>query len=260
VSDVTLVFSQARFGLVAFIRNPRALVFTIVFPVFFLVLFNSIFGSQTTEFQGSEVKVSNYFTPGILAYSIMMPTWSTLAISITTQREQGILKRLRGTPMPPWVFILGQIVQSLVVVSIMSIVVILIGWLAFGAGLHAETLPGLVIYIVLGVVAFCSLGLAVTSVIKSADAAATIAPMSAVILSFISGVFFPVQELPTWLVDIGLVFPLAHLADGLQSVYNPSTTGTALSASNVAILAGWGLAGVLVAARSFKWEPQAARG
>jgi ABC-2 type transport system permease protein len=118
---------------------------------------------------------------------------------------------------------------------------------------------GLVVYAVLGTATMCALGIAVSAFCPNADAAGTIGPFSAVILSFISGVFIPVDQLPDWLEQVGRVFPLFHLAQGLQVTFGVSS-GTGLSGDNVAVLALWAIASAVAAARNFKWEPQSARG
>ena len=97
-----------------------------------------------------------------------------------------------------------------------------------------------------------------TSILPTAEAAATIAPFTAVLLSFISGVFIPVEQLPNWLEEIGRVFPLAHLAEGLQTTLAPGATGSGLSGENLGVLGLWAVVGLVVAVRRFRWEPQAA--
>jgi ABC-2 type transport system permease protein len=263
MSDVALVLRQTRYGLLTTARNPRVVVFNVLFPIVLLVLFNSIFASgndKTTEFSGGEISTDAYFTAGIAAYAIMMSSFSTIAISLTTQRESGQLKRLRGTPMPAWTFIAGQMVRSIVLVVVMVAALLAIGHFAYDVEVRGETLVGFLVYVALGTATMAALGMALTVVAPTADAASTIAPFGAVMLAFVSGVFVPVETLPNWLEEVGRVFPLYHLADGLQTTMASGTTGTGLSGTNVAVLAAWGLGGLITAARHFRWEPQAARG
>jgi ABC-2 type transport system permease protein len=259
MADVAVALKQTRYNLVETFRNSRVLVFTIVFPVVMLVLFNSIFASgdnKTVEFAGGSISTDAYFTAGILGYAIMMSSFSTLAIGITTKRESGALKRMRGTPMAPWTFIAAEIVRSIVLVVIMAVLLLLIGHLAFDVRIPGEGLVGLVVYIALGTASLAALGIAITVFLPNADAASTVAPFSAVILSFISGVFIPVDTLPDWLEEVGRVFPLYHIAEGLQTTLVDGDGGTGLDGGNVAVLAVWGLAGIAIAARRFRWEPQ----
>ena len=133
MSDAGLVARQTAFTVVGFRRNSRALVFTVLMPIVLLVLFASVFGGndQTTKFAGLTITVDAYYTAGIAAYSIMLAGFSTLMISTVTARERGLLKRYRGTPMPPWVFLTTQILQSMLTIVIMVVVLLVIGRVAY---------------------------------------------------------------------------------------------------------------------------------
>jgi ABC-2 type transport system permease protein len=263
MSDRGIVLAQARMAILVALRTPRALVFTVFFPLILLVLFNSLFnhgGSETTTLP-SDVKLSAqaYFTAGIVAYSVALSTFTTLAVSLTTQRENGQLKRYRGTPMPPWTFIAGQIVRAEAQALAMAAILLAIGAVAYGVPVPASTFPAFVLYLLLGTATLCSLGIALSAFTPTADAASTVAPFSVVILSFISGVWIPVDQLPSWLESVGQVFPLYHLALGLQTTLAPGAGGSGLEAGNVVALAIWALVGVRIASRRFRWEPQASR-
>jgi ABC-2 type transport system permease protein len=134
-----------------------------------------------------------------------------------------------------------------------------IGVIVFGVDLSAEHAIGLLVYLALGIAVFAALGIAVTVFTPTVDSASAVGPFAVVMLSFISGVFIPVDQLPHWLESVGKVFPLYHLADGLQTSLLTGGGSTGLSAANVAVLALWGLAGFVIATRRFRWEPQAAR-
>jgi ABC-2 type transport system permease protein len=259
MSDVGLVITQARYGFKSLVRTPRVLVFSVFFPILLLVLFNSIFATgknATVRFHGRSIDTATYFTAGIIAYAVMTSAFSTLAIAITARRERGELKRLRGTPMPPWTFMVSQVLRSVVTVALMVIGLLLIGRLAFNVSIPGKTVGGLVVYLVLGTATMCTLGIALTALTPTEETASTVAPFAAVILSFVSGVFIPINSLPDWLQQVGRIFPLYHLADGLQNTFFPTGGGIGLQGSNVASLAVWGLAGLIVAVRRFKWEPQ----
>jgi len=262
VGDLGLVLVQARYALVGLFRTPRAVVFGVIFPPLLVVIFNSIFtssgGSDTTHFAGTSLDTESYFTAGIMAYAITLTSFSTLAITLTSQRESGQLKRYRGTPVPAWTFIAALVVRSIALVCL-TVVAVLVAGAAYGATLPAGGIVGLVVYVVLGTTTMCALGIALTALTPTAEAAGAIAPFSAVLLSFVSGVFIPIDQLSSTLADIGRVFPLAHLAEGLQLSY-AATSGTGLDGGDVLALALWALAAVVVAARRFRWEPQAARG
>jgi ABC-2 type transport system permease protein len=229
--------------------------------VVLLVLFGEIFakGSNTfTRVDGMRIKTVAYYTAGITAYAIMMQTFASLAITVVSQRETGQLKRLRGTPMRSWTFIAAYVLRSIVSVGVALVVLYAVGVLAFGVHLHAAGVVGLVVYAALGTIALGALGLALTAVCPTADAASAVGPFAAVILAFISGVFIPLKALPGWLQTVGKIFPLEHLASGLQQGLVVGATGTGLTAANVGVLLAWAAVGLVVAAVGFRWEPQAA--
>jgi ABC-2 type transport system permease protein len=258
VSDLALAFRQAGYGLKTLSRNPRALVFGVIFPVILLVMFSSIFangGDETTRVNGEEIGADAYFTAGMIAYAIMFAAFSNVAIALTAQRESGLLKRFRGTPVPAWTFIAAQVLRSIVQVAVVTAALLAVGIIAYGVDLSSNGVLELVVFVVLGTAALCALGVAITAITTTPDSASTIAPFTTVMLAFVSGVFIPIDQLPDSLVEIGRVFPLAHLAEGLQAAFG---TGDAhLSGKNVAVLGLWGVAGIIVAARRFQWQPRA---
>ncbi len=262
MGDLGLVAVQARYSLVALFRTPRAVIFGVVFPPLLVVIFNSIFaksgGPDVVHFDGTTLSNESYFTAGIMAYAITLSSFSTLAITLTTQRESGQLKRYRGTPVPAWTFIAALVARS-IALTCLTVAATFAAGAAYGASISGAGVIGLVVYAVLGTATMCALGIALTSVAPTAEAASAIAPFSAVLLSFVSGVFVPIDQIGSTLADVGRVFPLAHLAEGLQLSF-AATGGTGLDAGNVAALAGWAAIGVVVATRRFRWEPQAARG
>jgi ABC-2 type transport system permease protein len=262
MADALLVLRLTRYGLLGLARNRRVVIFTIVFPVILLVLFASVFGDEgdTIDIGSITVPVDAYFTAGITAYAIMTSAFSTVAIGLTSQRESGQLKRLRGTPLPSWAFIAAQILRALVLVTMMTVVLFLIGVLAYGVDITAKGVAGIVVAVLLGTAAFAALAVALTTVTPTAEAASTVAPFTGVLLGFISGVWIPIDQLPDWLVEVGRVFPLAHLAESLQRAVAEPSLGTGLTGENVAVMAAWGIAGIVIAARGFRWEPQTHRG
>lgn len=263
MSNAAIVLTQARYAISVGLRTRRTILLSALFPVILLVLFNSIFtkgGNQTTTLpNGLKLDVQAYFTAGLLAYAATLSTFTTLAVVMTTKRENGELKRFRGTPMPAWSFVAAWILRALAQVALMAVLLIGVGVIFYGVTVPASTIPGLLVYLVLGAAVMCALGIAVTAYTPTVDAASAIGPFSVVILSFFSGVWIPIDTLPHWLQDVGKVFPLFHLAEGLQTTLAPGAAGIGLSGSNVAVLAVWGAGAIAIAARRFRWEPLAAR-
>lgn len=250
---VGLGLAQARYSLRGFLRDPRALVISVIMPLFLVVILNTIFRGKT-EFGGVKVPVGSYYTASISAYVVMMTGFGSMLLNITTARERGLLKRFRGSPMPAWVYLFSQILQTLVIVLTTVVVLVVVGIAFYDVRLSGRVVLDLLVYVVVGTSAFSALGLATTRFCVTTDAASALGPFSTVVLSFISGVFVPVALMPRWLVDLGKFFPLEHLAHGLQAAVLINSGG-GISYGDLAILAAWGFAGLLAALRLFRWEP-----
>ena len=253
---MTLVLHQARFDLLAFTRNRQGRFFTLVLPVLFLVIFVSVFGNDKIGPQ--HVKASTYYVPGLAALGVIAGSFVNLVISITAQRESGVLKRRRSTPVPAWVLIAGRALTAIVVALAVMTVLLLIGRFAYGVRLPTRTLPGVIVTGVLGAVAFCCLAYALSTAIHSADSAQPMVQAIMLPLYFISGVFIPNVSLPAWLRDVARVFPVQHLADGLHHAFDPATAGAGIVWSDIGVLALWGAAGLAVALTRFTWTPSTA--
>ena len=255
MNDVSLSLAQTRYALRGFLRDPSALGFTVFFPILLLLLFNAIFKGSTT-FNDVHVHAPSYYTASIVAYDIMLVSFSSLLIRVTTNRERGLLKRFRGTPMPSWVYLFSEIARTVVVVALTVAVLVAVGTSFYRVHLSAHMLLGLLTYLVVGVICFSAMALALTRVCATSDSASAIGPLVATILAFLSGVFIPVAVMPTWMLDLGKVVPLEHLARGLQSgILIPGSTG--ITWGDFGIMALWGAVGLVVAVRTFRWEPLA---
>jgi ABC-2 type transport system permease protein len=258
MSDIALVLSQTRYALISTSRNPRAVVFSLAFPVILLVLFNEIFvsGNDTTKVAGETISASSYFTAGMIAYSMGLLCFTQPLVALTAQRERGQLKRVRGTPVPAWTFISAQVLRSVLLAVVVGGVMLVMGVVFWNVDLTARTVPGFVVMLFLGTGTLCALGVGMTSFTTTEDTASSIGPFTMVMLSFISGIFIPIDQLPGWLQEIGRIFPLYHLAQGLQLTVAGAKSGIGLNANDVASLVIWGIAGIVIASRRFLWEPQ----
>lgn len=250
-----MVVHQARYDLTAFRRDPASVFFTAVLPVIFLSVLVAVFGGERLEGRG--VRLSTYYVPGILALAVVSGTFVNLAMAITTLREDGVLKRLRGTPLPPWVLIAGRVVSALALTAVVTVVLLLVGRLGYGVSLPGRTLPGFVLALLVGTAAFSCLGIALTGVIPSTSAASAITNAIVLPLYFVSGTFFPSESIPPFLTAVADVFPIKHLAAALFTSFDPATTGTGVATGDLAVVAVWGLVGAVVATRTFRWAPRA---
>lgn len=248
----TQVLSAAKFALLSFRRNPAATFFTVVFPLLFLVIFGFIFGDEVAD---TGARVATFQVPAILALAVVSATFINLAISSVVKREAGQLKRLRSTPVSPLVWVLGQIVASLVIVITMSILVTLLGRLLFGVAFNFETLGVMAVSLLLGTAAFCALGLAVTALIPNVDAAPAVTNAIVFPLYFVSDIFL-MTDADSFIGRIGDFFPIKPLVEALQPSYNPFLDGIELPLAEWGVIAIWGVVGIALASRLFRWMPQ----
>ena len=251
-----LVLHQFRYDQKTFWREPTAVFFTVALPLIFLFIFTSIFGNEATVVEGHEVKGSTYYVPGILALSLVSATLVNLAISVSILRERGVLKRVRSTPLPPWIFMAGRMATATVVTLLLVAVVSLLGRLVYGVRLPTNTLPGLLLTVVIGTPAFSALGLALTAAIPSEDAAPAVTNAIVLPLYFFSGIFIPIEDLPRGMRLVGDLFPVKHLFEALLTAFVPATSGSGIEWQHLGVLALWGVIGLAVAVRSFRWAPR----
>jgi ABC-2 type transport system permease protein len=259
VSDLQLVLMQTRYQLISIGRNRRAVLFSLILPAVLLVMFNSVFvpGSGTFELGGERVGGHAYFTGGMLTYAVLLSAFTQLAIGLVNQRETGQLKRLRGTPVPAWTFITATVLRATVVVAFLTVVPIVIARFGYDVRFTTTGLAEVLLFAVLGTAAFASVAIATTALLTDVDSAGAVLPLIAVILSLISGIFVPIDQLPSGVETIARVFPVYHLAKGLQLALGNTGVGT-LSGGDVLVLTAWGVWAAVFAARRFRWVPYAA--
>jgi ABC-2 type transport system permease protein len=251
-----VILHQFRYDLLTFARNRQSRFFTLILPVLFLVIFVSVFGNNKVG--PNNVKASTYYVPGIAAMGVIAASFINLVISVTAQRESGVLKRRRATPVPSWVLIAGRALTAIVVALSVTTVLLLIGRFGYGVKLPTSTLPAVGVTAVIGALSFCCLGYALATAINNEDAAQPMVQAIMLPLYFISGVFIPNINLPSWLRDLADIFPVHALADGFHHAFDPATHGAGFVWSDIGMLLLWAAAGLAVALWRFTWTPAAA--
>ena len=257
MSDARLALTQLRYDQKSFWRNPMYVFFTVVQPIIFLVIFVTVFGNDVATIGGHTIKRSTYYVPGILSLAVVSATFFNLTISLTRLRERGILKRVRSTPLPPWMFLAGRVGSSIVVTGLLVVLLVGIGRIFYGVSIPTSTLPAVLVSLLVGAAAFCCLAFALTSVVPSEDAAAPMANVIVLPLLFISGIFIPNDQIPTGMQDVADLFPIKHLFEALLKGFDPATTGSGFAPGDLAVLVAWGAAGLVIALRHFRWTPVA---
>jgi ABC-2 type transport system permease protein len=264
-STVSLGASRTVLELKAFFRERDALIFSFLFPIILLGIFSLVFGGEESSIGGDggpTIDFTQYFLPGMIAAGIFLVSFQTLAITIAVERDDGTLKRLRGTPMPPVSYFLGKIGMVLVAAVAQTAILLAFAAMVFQVPLPTEASRWLTFswVFVLGTAAGTVLGIAFSSVPKSARSAPAVVTTPLLILQFISGVFFVFNDLPTWLQHIASIFPLKWTAQGMRSVFLPpefeaaEVSGSWQHGLTAVILTVWLLVGLVVCLRTFRWQ------
>lgn len=256
MSGLSLALHQFRYDQKVFWRNPASVFFTVLLPVIFLFIFATIFGSDEIDELGG-IKTTTYYVPAIITLAVVSATAQSLAISLTVDRENGILKRSRGTPLPSSIFIAGRIGNAIVISALGLVVVAVLGRVVYDVEIPWDRLPAVLVTLAVGAAAFCCIGVALTAIIPSEDAAPAITNAVLLPLYFLSGVFIPESEIPDGVLKVADVFPIRHFFEAFFEAWNPLAQGSGFEWGHLAIVAGWGLAALLIAIRSFRWTPRA---
>ncbi len=242
MSSGALAWEQFRFERKMFWRNPSAAFFNFLLPLMLLVLTATAFG---VDDEGLETLV-----PGVAGMGVLATTFTALAFNLTVLREDGVLKRVRGTPIPAGAYLAGLMGSVTLNAFLQVAMVVVVGNVAYGVDWPAD--PALLLLFTgLGVVCFAALGVALSHAIPNQDAAPAYTNAIFLPVIFISGVFYSADELPEALRVIAEALPLKHLIDGLSASIVGGSAEVAVAA---AVVAGWALAGVFLAVRFFRWE------
>ena len=232
----------------AFWRNRTRAFFSFGMPVMLLLLFGALNSGGRIQELGN-IPYVTFFLPGILAYGIVITQFVNMAGGIAIQRDNGLLKRMRGTPLPGWAYVAGRLGSTALVSVVMTVVMLVIGRVGFDVHLRAAAVPAVVVTVLLGAATFAALGMAAVMIIPNAEAAPVVANVLILPLSFISGIWYPLTGAPEWLVDVAKFFPLEHLANALHVAFDPLNHGSAWSGNDLFVLAIWLLVGARLAMR-----------
>jgi ABC-2 type transport system permease protein len=245
MSGLRLAVRQVGYENRAFWRNPAAAFFTFAFPLLFMAIFNVLFGERAAGF----------FTPAIIVFGVVTATYTNLAMMVTIARDAGVLKRIRGTPLPAWVYLGGKIGHSVAIAFLLVIIVAAFGTLAYGVDVPWGALPAMLLVLVVAAATFSALGLAVSGLIPNADAAPAVVNATILPVLFISNVFVQMEAAPRWLDTVSHLLPVRHFADAMMELY-ASGAAAGVPWMEVGVIALWGVIGVVGALRFFSWEPR----
>ena len=239
-------------------RARIAFVFTFGLPLVWLILIGIVAGNEVID-PSTDLRVMQFAAPTALAMGCLFATLPSIAIGVALDRESLVLKRLRGTPLPGWVYVAAQVVGVTLLAAAAVAVVLAVAIIAYGVTVPAEIVPPLVVTILVGLLSFSALGIAVASLAPSSRSTEAITIGAVVVLSFISGVFIIGGELPEWLERLAWALPMKPFVVSLQDLFNPLDDLPLWNLGHLGLIAAWGVAGAVVAAVAFRWEPQAGR-
>jgi ABC-2 type transport system permease protein len=221
-------------------------------------MFNALYSGQDVAAMGDaggKVRFAQFYTPSIGIFALASACYTGVALGIATARETGLLKRVRGTPLPMSVY-LGSWLTASALTGIAAVVLLFaVSVPAYGVHLYARTLPAAVVTLALGAATLAALGLAIASLVRTADQAMPLAQLTFLPLSFISGIFFPLEGAPGWVIHVAHAFPLFHIVNAFDACFAPQTPGGGWSGHDLAAIAVWGVAGLAVAVRRLRAEP-----
>jgi len=243
----------------AVFRNKQSLVFTLLFPVLLLLVFGAIYSGKVA---GTNTDVKLVFMAGIIAAGVMSTAFSGLAISIAIERDTGTIRRLGATPMPKSAYFIGKLVRVLVTTILETVLLIGIAIALYGLKLPStpERWTTLVWVILLGTIANALIAISYTTLIPNSRSATAIVIPVYMVLQFISGVFFPFNELPRWMQSVAALFPVKWMAQGFRSVFLPDSFTVVEPAHSweldriALVLGAWVVAGAVLAGLTFRWR------
>ncbi|GAA3805765.1 ABC transporter permease [Cellulomonas soli] len=245
-----------------YFRERDAVVFIFAYPVIMLAIFATVFGRDGATVGDPAIPFSQYFLPGMVATGVMLSSFQNLAISIAVERDEGSLKRLRGTPMPPAAYFLGKVGQVLVSSLVQTALLLVVAAVVFGVPMPSTTQAWATFAWVfaLGTATGSVCGVAFSSVPRSGRAASAVVTPVVLVLQFISGVFFQYDQLPTWMQQVASLFPLKWMAQGMRSVFLPEqaeaweVSGSWQHPQTAIVLTVWLVVGLVVGVKTFRWQ------
>jgi ABC-2 type transport system permease protein len=256
-SNVRLFLLWAGQGIRLALRTPQAVFFVIAFPLLLLCLFSALNSGADgfVTIDGGRVAFAQFFTPSIASFATLTSCFTGLVIGLATERDAGMLKRIRSSPLRTGVYVAARIVDRLMLAFVAAVVLFAVGVLGFGVHVYPSLLPAALVTFLIGATSFCALGMALGAIVPNADTAIPIVNVIALPMMILSGVFSPIAEAPSWLQNLAAVFPLSHMIRAFEGTFSPFTGGLGFAWGHLLVLTCWGLVGAVIAVRRFRWEP-----
>ena len=239
------------------LRSPRALGFTFAFPLVLVTLFSAINEGVEVTVACERMSFAQYYTPAIGVFGLTTACYTSLVVGLATARETGLLKRVRGTPLPVAVY-LGSWSAGAMLTGLASVLILfLVAIPAFGVDVPLASLPAAIVTAALGAACLASLGLAAGSLARTSEQAMPLAQLTFLPISFISGIWFPLDGAPSWVTTTADIFPLKHIVDAFTGCFVAGTPSAGFAWGDLAVIALWGIAGLRIATRRLRREAMA---
>ncbi len=251
-----MILDQVGYAVREISRTRIVLVFTFLLPLAWLVMIGMLIGNEAAD-ATTGVRVMQYVTPTAAVLGVLFGAFSPVATSLALAREQKLTKRLRGTPVPPWAYLLGRVGAAGVLATAAVTILLALGVMAYDVQIQWHTVLASLVTVLVGVGCLAALGLAVGALAPSAAVAETFSLGAVMILSFLSGLFTAGDAPPAWMASLGSFFPVRQLLLPLQDQFDPFKSGDGWNLGALAVLAAWGVVGVAVAAWALGREPKA---
>jgi len=266
MSDLAITVGQIRAEQRSFWRNPSAAFFGFRFPIMFLLIFGTIFNHETACIDGTLngrgqcvggtlTPYNTFFVPAMAAWGVITTCLVNLTLTLTVRRDTGLLKRMRGTPLPVAAFVVGVVASSLITAAVLVVLTAVVGHLLYSSPWPVYPLPA-VVTVLLGGTVFCVIGMALTVVIPNSDAAPAIVNISYLPLIFISGFFFSFSN--AVLNDIAKVFPILGFKEMMLTAFGAKPSSNGWDVHDLPVLLLWGAGALVVTLRWFRWEARRA--
>lgn len=266
--DLRLIYLHIKYQNKIFWRTPVSAFFTIVFPLMFLVLFTAIFGDDEIESLG--VNTAQFYAPALAVFGAASATYTNLAVTTAIARDDGILKKIRGTPLPPWVYMAGRVGSAVWIALIAVVIMMTTGTVVYGVEIIGSTLAAATVSFVVGAATFAALGLMVAALVPNSESAPAVANATLLPIAFVSDVFLVTEDGPAWMEAVGNFFPLKHFVTAFGDAFNPTLSGSGFAWTgtdseyaigiHLAVMLAWGIGAAIVAVKFFKWDPTPDRG
>jgi ABC-2 type transport system permease protein len=242
-------------------RDPQSLFTTIGLPLLYLVIFDTVFGSQVGHIasQPGLLKAATVITPSIIVVGVVSAAFQNLAVRLVQDRENGVLKRLRSAPVPTWLFLGGNVINALLTALAMAVVVATVGFVVYGVPSLGERTAAVVVTLLVGTAACAAAAIPFTRAITKGSAASPVTFAITLTLFFISGNFFAGATMPRSLTFIADLFPVVHFNRAMTTAFNPNVTGFGFSPVELLILGAWAVGGALAGLWLFRWTPSGDR-